>query len=169
MSPSSPSRRPPSTATLVFTGLAGVGIGVLIFLVVLSLTDTRSTEQAAEAKFRVGSAERLAPDVARDGPLLFQDPLNRSRDIYVQHLGGDDWRAFDARSPGAARRCVLTWRNDDRTFVDPCDGRTYPADGTGLVSYPTEIDDDGRVVVDLNAPAPVTTPPTTTPPAPDPY
>lgn len=141
-------RKPPSAATLVLTGVGGVAAGVVIFLLVLSLTRSRSVEQAADARFRVGSAERLAEVVARDGPLLFQDLLNRSRDIYVQHLGGDDWRAFDARPPGAPRRCVLEWRHADRTFVDPCEGRTFPADGSGLASYPTEVD-GGRVYVDL--------------------
>lgn len=122
--------------------------GVLIFLLVLNLTRTRSVDQSRDARFRVGSAERLAPAIARDGPLLFQDLLGRSRDIYVQHIGGDDWRAFEAHSPGAPRRCVLAWRQQERTFVDPCDGRTFPADGTGLAAYPTEVE-DGVVFVDL--------------------
>lgn len=142
------SRQPPSKSTLLLTGLGGVAAGALIFVLVLNLTRSRSVEQSRDARFRVGSAERLAPDIARDGPLLFQDLLNRSRDIYVQHLGGEDWRAFDAHAPGAPRRCVLAWRVQDRMFVDPCDGRTFPADGTGLAAYPTEVE-DGRVFVDL--------------------
>ena len=130
-------------------GLGGVAAGALIFVLVLNLTRSRSVEQSSDARFRVGSAERLAPDVARDGPLLFQDLRSGSRDIYVQHVGGKDWRAFDAHAPGAPRRCVLTWRQQDRLFVDPCDGRTFPADGTGLTAYPTEVDEDGRIFVDL--------------------
>jgi len=142
-------RQPPGKATLVLTGLGGVAAGALIFLLVLNLTRSRSVEQSSDARFRVGSAERLAPNIARDGPLLFQDLLGGSRDIYVQHVGGEDWRAFDARSPGAPRRCVLEWRQPARQFVDPCDGRTFPADGSGLPAYPTEVDEDGAVLVDL--------------------
>ena len=138
--------------TMVLTAVGGVVAGGLIFLIVLSLTNSRSTEQARQATFRVGSAERLAPDVARDGPLLFQDLLDRSRDIYVQHLGGDNWVAFEAHAPGAPRRCVLEWRQRERNFVDPCDGRTFPADGAGLVAYQTEVNDDGQIIVDLTSP-----------------
>jgi hypothetical protein len=139
---------------LVFTGLAGVGAGILVFLVVLALTGSRSSEQTETATFEVGSAKRLATTVARDGPLLFQDLLNRSRDIYVQHLGGEDWRAFEAHAPGAPRRCVLRWERDERRFVDPCDGRAYPADGSGLTAYPTRVDRRGALIVDLSPAGP---------------
>ena len=73
-------------------------------IVVLVLTGPRSAEQSQKATFKVGSAKRLAVVVARDGPLLFQDPLNRSRDIYVQHLGDDDWqRGFEVTLLSAIR------------------------------------------------------------------
>jgi hypothetical protein len=135
----------------VAVALGGVAAGVLVFLVVLRAAGPRSTEQAESARFVVGSAERLARQVADGGPLLFQDLLNRSRDIYVNHLGGDRWVAFEAHAPGAPRRCVLEWRAAEREFADPCDGRTYPPDGTGLLAFPTEVDHDDRVVVDLQA------------------
>ena len=143
------SRKPPSGRTLVLTGLGGVAAGVLLFLLVLAVTGSRSGRQSENARFKVGSAERLAGTVARQGPLLFPDLLNRSRDIYVNHLGGEDWRAFEARAAGAPRRCTLTWRQESRDFVDPCDGRIFPADGTGLTSYPATVTEDGLLVVDL--------------------
>ena len=146
--PSKP-RKPPSTLAAVLTGLGGLAAGVLIFLVVLAITGTKSTEQAESATFRVGSAERLARTVDRDGPLLFQDLLNRSRDIYVQHLTGDEWRAFEAHAPGAPRRCVLEWRAAARQFADPCSAQTFPADGTGLTQFPTEVDERGALIVRL--------------------
>ncbi|MDQ4097391.1 MAG: hypothetical protein M3144_05925 [Actinomycetota bacterium] len=142
----------------MLTGLGGVAAGVLIFLVVLAVAGPRSTQRTEGARFKVGPAERLGASVARDGPLLFQDLLNRSRDIYVQHLGGDDWRAFEAHAPGAPRRCVLRWRPEDRRFLDPCDGRTFPAEGTGLTSYRTEVDEDGVVLVDLRTPVSMSMP-----------
>ena len=138
--------------TIVLTALGGVAAGFLIFLLVLAIAGPRSTRQSAGATFKVGPAKRLAPTVARDGPLLFQDLLNRSRDIYVQFLGNDDWRAFEAHAPDQPRRCVLRWRPDDRRFLDPCNGRTYPADGTGLTSYQTRVEPNGLVVVDLTTP-----------------
>ena len=137
---------------MVLTGVGGVLAGVLIFLIVLALAGPRSAKQAANATFKVGPANRLAPEIARDGPLLFQDLFNHSRDIYVQHLGGADWRAFEAHAPDAPRRCVLRWRPEDRQFFDPCDGRTYPAGGSGLTSYRTQVDKHGVVIVDLDAP-----------------
>ena len=136
---------------MVLTGVGGVLAGVLIFLIVLALAGPRSAKQSANATFKVGPAKRLAPEVARNGPLLFQDLLNHSRDIYVQHLAGNDWRAFEAHAPGEPRRCVLQWHQDERQFLDPCDGRTYPADGSGLTSYRTQVDKHGLVVVDLDA------------------
>ena len=136
----------------MLTGLGGVAAGVLLFLLVLAIAGPRSAEQTTKATFKVGSANNLAKTIARDGPLLFPDLLNRSRDIWVQHLGGNDWRAFEAHAPGAPRRCSLRWRPESRDFVDPCDGRTYPPDGAGLTSYPTTVDDDGTVVVDLSVP-----------------
>jgi hypothetical protein len=137
---------------MVLTGLGGVAAGILIFLVVLAIAGPRSARQSANASFKVGPAKRLAPEIARGGPLLFQDLLNHSRDIYVQHLGGDDWRAFEAHAPDAPRSCALRWRPEDRRFLDPCDGRTYPGDGTGLTSYRTNVDKQGVVVVDLSTP-----------------
>ncbi|MFN2506302.1 MAG: hypothetical protein ABR540_19155 [Acidimicrobiales bacterium] len=155
-----PSRRGRTRATtMVITGLAGVGAGILLFLVVLAATGPQSTRQAANAPFKVGSAKSLATAVARDGPLLFQDLLNRSRDIYVQHLGGQDWRAFEAHAPGAPRRCVLQWRPASRDFLDPCDagGRIYPADGTGLIAYPARVDSKGALTIQLDQPFTATT------------
>ena len=139
---------------MVLTGLGGVTAGILIFLVVLAVTGPKSTRQSGSATFKVGGAKSLARTVDRGGPLLFQDLLNRSKDIYVQHVGGDEWRAFDAHSPGAPRRCVLEWRKAEAQFADPCSGQTYPADGAGLVTYPAAADRKGALVVDLTQPRP---------------
>ncbi len=149
--------------TVVLTGIAGVLGGILVFVIVANLVGSRAdTADSPAATFDVGSADDRARTIAEGGPILFQDLLNRSRDIYVQHLGGVDWRAFEAHAPGAGRRCFLEWRAATRQFVDACDGRTFPADGTGLVSYPAMIDERNHVVVDLRTPATTTVPTTTT-------
>ncbi len=160
----SPSKRPAGT-TVLRTALAGVIGGILVFVVVVNLVGTSADKpDSAAATFDIGPADQRARAVAEGGPLLFQDLLDRSRDIYVQHLGDTRWIAVEAHSPGAPRRCVLRWDGPTRVFVDPCDGRIFPADGTGLVTYPTTVNDKKRVVVDLRAPAP----PAPAPVSPDP-
>lgn len=142
---------------MVLTGLGGLTAGILIFLLVLAITGPKSAEQSQRARFKVGSAERLAAVADREGPFLFQDLLNRSRDIYVQHVTENQWLAFEAHAPGASRRCFLRWQPASRDFLDPCSGRTYPFDGTGLRQYPATVDEDGTLYVDLSTiPAPTT-------------
>ncbi|MEA2844699.1 MAG: hypothetical protein QOJ69_2370 [Actinomycetota bacterium] len=138
----------------MLTAVAGVLGGILIFAVVVNLVGTSADKpDSAAATFDVGPAEERARAVAEGGPILFQDLLDRSRDIYIQHLGDAKWIAVEAHSPGAPRRCVLRWEPSTKAFVDPCDGRTFPADGTGLVTYPATVNEKKRVVVDLRMPA----------------
>jgi hypothetical protein len=145
--------------TVLFTAVGAVLAAALLFAIVARVQsanpDTAGSGQdaaGATAQFDAGNAERGASDIARSGPRLFPDPQGRSRDIFVQHLGGTDWTAFEARAPGAPRQCTLRWEQDARRFVDPCDGRIFPPDGAGLVTFPTRVDDDGRVIVDLSSP-----------------
>jgi hypothetical protein len=146
--------------TVLFTAVGAVLAAALLFAIVARVQSTspdaagRGPDAAGSALlFDAGDAERAAADIARQGPRLFPDPQGRSRDIFVQHLGGTDWTAFDARAAGAPRQCTLRWEQDARRFVDPCDGRSYPPDGAGLVTFPARVDDD-RVIVDLARPTP---------------
>jgi hypothetical protein len=143
--------------TLVFTAVAGILVAALLVAIVSRAGGTGGGSPvkgstSAAATFDVGSARQRAATVDRSGPVLFPDPQGHSRDIYVQHLGGDDWTAFEARVEGSPRQCVLRWEQDAHRFVDPCDGRNYPSDGAGLVSFPTKVDEKGRVIVDLSRP-----------------
>jgi hypothetical protein len=98
-------------------------------------------------------ARRLAREVDRDGPFLLKDPLNREREVYVQHLGDNPetgWITIRAYGSRVALECLLRWDNRRREFIDPCGNRTYPADGEGLVTYPTRVE-AGRVNVDLRS------------------
>jgi hypothetical protein len=137
--------------TMVLMALGAVAAGVALFVLVLAVAGPKTSKQAQTATFKVGSAKSLAGTVARTGPLLFQDLLGGSRDIYVQHLDDDTWTAFEAHAPGQPRTCFLRWQPQSRTFVDPCSGLTYPADGAGLVTYPAGPDRKGALVVDLTA------------------
>lgn len=144
--------------TVLFTAVGAVIAAALLFAVITRVTSTASTPAGGTgtrtAQFELGRATDYARTIARDGPLLFPDPQGRSRDIYIQHLGDDAWLAFEARVSGAPRQCVVKWEQGARQFVDPCDGRVFPPDGGGLVSFPTTVTDDGNVVVDLSSPSP---------------
>jgi hypothetical protein len=143
--------------TILFTAVGAVLAGALLVAVVTRVASTNSATTSTDAggrrvaQFDIGRAKDFAPTIERSGPLLFPDPQGNTRDIFVQHLG-DQWLAFEARVAGASRQCVLKWEQGAKRFVDPCDGRTYPADGAGLVSFPTTVNDKGRVIVDLSSP-----------------
>jgi len=139
------------TTAMVITGIAGVLAGVLVFLGVTALTGSDKTKShLGNDRFVVGRARTLAKTVDRLGPLLFQDLVGGSRDIYVQHVDGQ-WHAFSAHAPAAPRRCHLTWRRSTHDFADSCTKAVYPADGTGLTQYRTAIDAKGKLIVDLGA------------------
>lgn len=145
------------TRTVLVTAVGAVIAAALLFAVVTRVSTTASTPAGGAggdraARFELGSATAFARTIARDGPLLLPDPQGRSRDIFVQHLGESNWLAFEARATGAPRQCTLRWELPARHFVDPCDGRTYPADGAGLVGFPTTVTDDGKVVIDFSSP-----------------
>lgn len=103
--------------------------------------------------YRSGSVEDLAPAVDEGGPLLLPDLAGGDNDVYLQHIGTDDedgWLAIAARPQTAQRDCYVEWTSDDRTFVDNCDGTTYPEDGEGLPHYRITVNDGGDLIVDLN-------------------
>lgn len=105
-------------------------------------------------------ADRLAGEVAKRGPVLFKDPLNRDREIFLQHLGGDPeagWVAVRAYASRVSVDCLLSWNATRRQFVDPCTKRSYPADGEGLTTYPAPAA-GGVVRIDLRTPNPADRP-----------
>ena len=108
--------------------------------------------------FEVGNAETFADNIAegidgRTSPIPFSS-LSRNRPIYIQHLGDDPeagWFAIDARSPSQPDTCALDWDLEAGLFVDGCDrSATFAADGDGLLRYGVAVDDDGKLIVDLN-------------------
>ncbi|MFN2607985.1 MAG: hypothetical protein ABR511_08815 [Acidimicrobiales bacterium] len=161
-----PYRRRPQIsngATAIAVATGGVALGLLLFLAVLHLIGSgQARSRVGTDLYVLGQATPLAGAVARQGPLLLPDPLGRGRDVYVQHLGGGDWRTFDAHPPEAPATCVVTWRAARHAFVSGCSAATYPPDGTGLSSFPTKVDDKGRVLVDLRHPQPPPTAPAST-------
>ncbi|MDQ2825523.1 MAG: hypothetical protein M3Y04_00925 [Actinomycetota bacterium] len=166
--PERPEPQRARTRVLVFTVLGAVLAAALIIAIVGRVgTGTGGGIRRAGSNqaptFDVGPATQRAASIDRSGPLLFPDPRGGTLDIYVQHLGGAQWAAFAARATGAGRQCVLRWDQGARHFVDPCDGRVYPADGTGLVTFPAAVNDKGRVIVDLTKGVTPTSAPDTVP------
>ena len=151
-----------SGSAVVVVAAGGVLAGLLVFFGVMQVLESGDARSERTERFDLGKADELAGTVARRGPLLLPDPLGRGRDVWVQHLGGSDWRTFDAHPPGAPSRCVVEWDAARRVFLDRCSGREHPPDGAGLVSFPTAVNEDGRVVIDLRSPVPPTTLPADT-------
>jgi hypothetical protein len=144
-----------STRAVVLTGIAGVLAGVLVFVGIVSLAGSgKAKSKLASDVFKVGKAKNQAVIVDRNGPLLFADPLQRGRDIYLDHLGDARWAAFEVHPPGEPKSCTVKWQPQTRSFRDPCGGRLYPADGTGLTRYSAYVDKKGDLVVDLRRPLP---------------
>jgi hypothetical protein len=152
-------RSDPRRTTII--GIVGVIVGVVMVVVVLIVNNTgdKTSVGSTSTEFDAGRAADLSTSIAHDRyPLLVQDPANFTRPLWIQHTGDDatvGWLAFDA----AVNGCATQWNVDAQQFVD-CDGKHYPADGTGLPAYPVAVNSDGRVIVNLNRDAATTTAPT---------
>jgi hypothetical protein len=134
----------------VLTGIAGVIGGVLVFFGITALVGSGTAKSKLGSDvFKVGNAKNQAQFVDRHGPLLFADPLQKGRDIYLVHLGDRRWAAFEVHPPGQPKSCTVKWQEKDRVFRDSCTDRTYPQDGTGLTRYNTYVDKKGDLIVDL--------------------
>jgi hypothetical protein len=139
-------------------GASGVVVALVILGIMLWLSGRDDIQvRLGDDRFQDVDAESGAEEIAARGPILFPDPANRGRDILLQHLGADPeqgWLAFDARPLGEGRACFLRWDEGTRVLVDNGEctrAYTFPEDGEGLTQYPATVNDDGKVVVDLNA------------------
>jgi hypothetical protein len=133
----------------VIVALLGAFTALLLVALFVRLANRTGGQQ--KSSFVVGKTSVLTKEAAR-APLLFQDPLNRGRDIYIIHTGTDrltGWVAFLAHAADADRTCQLVWRAASQDFRDPCDGHIYPADGDALPHFPTSVDANGNLSVDL--------------------
>lgn len=127
--------------------------GVLLFFVVRFASRNPDQVNLGPRVFLLGRATRLAREVKEDGPFLFKDPLNREREVFVQHLGEDPnagWSAIRAYASQETLECLLRWERDSGRFVDPCTNQSYPATGEGLTTYPAQVE-RGLVSVDLRS------------------
>jgi hypothetical protein len=138
---------------MVMTATGGVLAGILVFIGIAALAGSgKAKSHLGSNVFKVGKAKDQATLVDRHGPLLFADPLEKGRDIYLNHLAGKEWAAFEVHPPGEPKRCTVKWTASSHTFRDSCSGRVYPADGSGLTRYKASVDAKGNLIVDLRRP-----------------
>lgn len=134
--------------------------GVMLLLVVRFAARNPGRANLGPSVFRL-RADRLAGEIDRRGPTLFTDPLNRRREVYVNHLGPDPdtgWVAVRAYAGPPRLECLLRWNRVRRRFVDPCTKTPYPPDGAGLTRYRATVS-GGFVHIDLRQPEPPGDPP----------
>lgn len=139
---------------IVYT-VVSVGLGVGLVFAVVSLAGSDQIEvRLGDDDFNAGDAENLAAEIAERGPVPWA-PLSRGRSIWINHIGDDPekgWFAFDVQSPGAIGDCVVDWDADRKLFIDTCDPElVYSATGEGLTQFGVWVDDDGNLIVDVNA------------------
>jgi hypothetical protein len=136
-----------ATALIAFTGA-----GIVVFTTVNFVSENPGEANLGAKVIRI-RAERMAAEIAERGPAPFQDPVG-DRDVFLQHTGDDPetgWVLVLAYPPGheGEKACALTWDAARDQFRSPCEeGRRYPADGAGLITFPAPVT-DGKVVIDL--------------------
>jgi hypothetical protein len=147
--------KPNRSRMVILSAAAGVVVAVVLFAGIVSLVGSgKAKSKLGSNVFKIGNAKDQAAIVERNGPLLFADPLEKGRDIYVNHVGPNQWVAVEVHPPGESKSCTVKWNGRSHTFHDPCSGSDYPADGAGLVRYKASIDSSGNLVVDLHQPLP---------------
>lgn len=138
----------------IVVGLVAVAVGVLLVVIVTRLANSGDVEvRLGDEEFNAGSAAAIVGSIEAGGPILYPDVAGGSRDILLNHIGEDvrrGWVAFEAHRPEMPRDCVLIWDPVSQWFSDPCeDGIEIPADGGDLTVYPTRVDGDGNIIVNL--------------------
>jgi hypothetical protein len=146
------------TSRAVLVAVAGVVAALGVAFLVADLASRGDVEvNLGDERFGAGRTENLARIIEEDGePILFPDPANFTRAVYIDHSGGDPdsgWTAFGAFVPDDPG-CALVFDPEVDAFVSDCDPSvTFPRSGAGLRQYPVEVS-DGELYVDLQDPAP---------------
>jgi len=136
-----------ATALIALTGAA-----IVVFFTVNFVSDNPNEADLGAKVIRI-RAERMAAEIAERGPAPFQDPVG-DRDVYLQHTGDDPekgWVLVLAYPTGheGDKDSAVSWDAGREQFRSPCEAdKRYPADGTGLTTFPAPVT-DGKVVIDL--------------------
>ncbi len=159
MSPVAKRRGRGHTGRAVAVAVVGVTFALGAAFLVATLASRGDVQvRLGDDRFDAGRTENLARIIDEDGqPILFPDPANFARSIYVDHQGDDPatgWIALSAFVPDQPE-CTLTFDPDEGRFtIDDaqpvaCDRATsFPRSGAGLRVYATEVV-DGRLTIDL--------------------
>lgn len=150
-------------------GIVSVVLAVALAWTILRLSGGKASTQLrlGDDVFEAGNAVRMSKQIQKDGPLLFSDVSGRGqqRPIFVNHFGDDPeirWVAFDAKAPGAAKNCFLSWNSErevleERSVADGnnrekgelCRTETFPPNGEGLTQYKWKVDEAGLLTIDF--------------------
>jgi hypothetical protein len=144
---------------IVLGSLLAIVAGVVFFLTAI-VHNGKVQVRLGDDRFDAGLAKEMAKAIDKGGPFKYSDASGRQRDIVINHLQPDPltgWVAFGLRRPGDPRECQVEWQEDAAHFAYSCDPAvTFPANGDGLEHFPVEVV-SGRIIVDLNAAARVST------------
>ncbi len=147
--------------SIIVVAATVVAVALLLGAMFLYLARNGENVRLGDNQFADLNAERTAKKIAEDGPIQFPDVAGGGRVVNLSHVGTDPqtgWYVFDARSPGAAKECLLDWDRTKKVFVDRCDATsTYPIEGPGLRQYAVRVDEKGRLVIDFNVDPQTTT------------
>ncbi|MCP4434460.1 MAG: hypothetical protein GY812_03045 [Actinomycetia bacterium] len=157
--------------------LVAIGIGVITVIVaaaaawgLLSLAsggDGPVKIALGDEDFDAGQVNRLATQIAEEGPVLYSDVSGRgqNRPIWISHFGDDPkagWYVFDAVAPGAPQGCFLWWSSEEILFEERrpneddfeaageiCRDLTWSATGEGLDQAVWKVDADDNLIITL--------------------
>lgn len=156
MSPVQPTSGHATRALLIAVGTAAAVVLVLwgASVVLTHRHNTGRHSGTVGGEVTLGSASKLANEVAGRGPIFYPDVSgNDLRNLFVQHSGTDPkqgWVAFLVQVPGERRGCVWEWQPRSRDFVASCDAtRRLPGNALGVPHIPTRVTHNDRLVVDL--------------------
>jgi hypothetical protein len=140
-------QRPHGARLFVVLAIAAlIAIGTLWAFSQLATNSPDKLNLGGDRRFLVRKIDATAQEIAESGPVLLPALAPSKADLFLQHLGGDEFVAFSALAPGKGRECALRWDRISRTFDDPCSDATFPADGTGLGGYYVLVDRDADVI-----------------------
>ncbi|MDZ7674322.1 MAG: hypothetical protein U5K30_04550 [Acidimicrobiales bacterium] len=152
MSPVERRRGGAHTGRAVAVAIVGVTIAFGAAFLVANLASSGDVDvHLGDDRFDAGEVENRAESVDEGGPVLFPDPANFTRAIYIDHRSNDPtsgWIALGAFEPDDPD-CSITFDTERELYVSACDESvTFPRSGAGLRQYPTEVS-DGRLFIDL--------------------
>lgn len=139
-------RVPPAQRRLVvLVAAAAVAAGIFAGVAILLASGRPAVQPGEYEPFVAGNAARLGEIVATEQPIFYADPTGGRRGFALA-LEDGDFVALHVVPPGGSPDCPVDWDSEARHLKD-CRGRAYEAGQ--LRRFPTSVNDEGVVVVDL--------------------